>query len=172
MPLSAADITEIEQLVAAHYHHYDRRDPEPFADTFTEDGVLDLNGRRHEGRDALAAWAETLNERHGADRFRHWVNNLWIEGEGDEAELRCYLVMFDNTGDGRVTLIGQYDDRLRREDGKWKFSLRRFVPSGGPASPPMTLPAANPPPARRPFRNFGGALQLPSGPLSWGRGSG
>ena len=127
MPLSAADITEIEQLVAAHYHHYDRRDPEPFADTFTTDGVLELGGRSHEGREALAAWAETLNERHGPDRYRHWVNNLWIEGEGDEAELRCYLVMFDNTGDGRVTLIGQYDDRLRREDGKWKFSLRRFT---------------------------------------------
>ena len=45
MPLSAADITEIEQLVAAHYHHYDRRDPVPFADTFTEDGVLELGGR-------------------------------------------------------------------------------------------------------------------------------
>ena len=127
MPLSAADITEIEQLVAAHYHHYDRRDPVPFADTFTEDGVLELGGRSHEGREALAAWAETLNERHGPDRYRHWVNNIWIEGEGDEAELRCYLVMFDNTGDGRVTLIGQYDDRLRRVDGKWKFSLRRFT---------------------------------------------
>ena len=27
-----------------------------------------------------------------------------------------------------MTLTGQYDDRLRREDGEWRFSLRRFAP--------------------------------------------
>ena len=127
MPLSADDVTAIEQLVARHYHYYDRRDPEGFAATFTADGALELGGRRHEGREALGAWARMLGERHGSGRYRHWVNNLWIEGEGDRAELRCYLVLFDNEGDGRVTLIGQYDDRLRREDGEWRFSLRRFA---------------------------------------------
>lgn len=126
MPLSAEDVTAIEQLIARHYHHYDLRDPVPFADTFTEDGVLQLGKRRHEGREALEDWARTLLEQHGTERYRHWVNNLWIDGDGDEATLRCYLVLFDNTGDGRVTLIGQYDDRLRRVDGEWKFSYRHF----------------------------------------------
>lgn len=125
MSLTTDDITAIGQLVARHYHAYDRRDPEAFADTFTEDGVLVL-GQRHEGREQLRAWARTLDEQHGR-RYRHWVNNLVIEGEGDEATLACYLAMFDLEGDGRVALLGSYDDELRRVDGEWKFTIRRFT---------------------------------------------
>lgn len=127
MPLNTDDITAIEQLVARHYHLYDRRDPTAFADTFTEDGVLQLGDRRHEGREQLERWVRDLDERFGSGRYRHWVNNIWIEGEGDTAELRCYLVMFDLRGDGGVTLIGQYDDTLRREGDAWKFVHRRFT---------------------------------------------
>ena len=143
MPLSAADVTEIEQLVAAHYHHYDRRDPEPFADTFTEDGVLDLNGRRHEGRDALAAWAETLNERHGADRFRHWVNNIWIEGRGRRG--RAALLPRD---------VRQHGRRPRDADRP----VRRPPPPRGRQMEVQPAPL-------RPRVVGPLALRLPSGPL-------
>ena len=127
MPLAAEDVTAIEQLVARHYHAYDRRDPGAFADTFTADGVLELGGREHRGRAQLEQWARHLGEQYGSGRYRHWVNNLWIEGDGESATLRCYLVMYDLLeGDGRVVLIGQYEDDLRREDGVWKFAVRRF----------------------------------------------
>lgn len=107
MPLSAEDLTAIQQLLACHLHHYDRRDPAPVADTFTEDGVVELGRSRHEGRSAIEALIGEFRERFGPDRFRHWVNNVWIEGDGNDATLRCYLAVFDNEGDGRVTLLGQ-----------------------------------------------------------------
>ena len=37
MPLSAADVTAIEQLVARHYFACDAREPDAFADTFSGD---------------------------------------------------------------------------------------------------------------------------------------
>lgn len=37
MPLSAEDVTAIEQLVARHYFAYEAREPDAFADTFSGD---------------------------------------------------------------------------------------------------------------------------------------
>ena len=37
MPLSAEDVTAIEQLVARHYFAYEVREPDAFADTFSGD---------------------------------------------------------------------------------------------------------------------------------------
>ncbi len=126
MPLSADDVIAIEQLFAEHTYHYDRRDPEPYADTFTDDGVVETGDRRQEGREQIREWVRRMRERLGSERYRHWTNNVWIEGDGDQARLRCYLAVFDN-GDGRFTLAGRQEGELRRVDGKWRFSGARFT---------------------------------------------
>ena len=86
MPLSAEDVTAIEQLVARHYYAYDERDPDAFADTFTDDGVLELGGRKHEGREALVRFVTGRRDRFP---FQTVIDIFEFLAEDD---LRCLVV--------------------------------------------------------------------------------
>ena len=112
MSLTIADRVEIADLVARYMHALDRRDGEALAATFTEDGVLDVADRRIAGRSALLDFV-----RAGTGTFssgnRHWSSNLLIDGDGDAATASCYILVVDANDQGRVAVVGRYDDELR-----------------------------------------------------------
>ena len=115
------DIVAIEQLVARYNQALDRGDGEAWASAFVEDGRFETVGRSPlVGRAAIAA---ALRGREPF-RSRHFVSNMLIEVAGDTAEMRAYLMV---VAQREITVTGSYEDRLRREDGRWLFVERRFT---------------------------------------------
>ena len=129
MSLTWADRLEIQELVARYDRAIDGGDAEAWIECFTEDGVWD-GGIRVEGRAALLAFARGLPTDLGFAAFRgarHFVTNFLIDGDGDgQARLRCDNLMLQPRAGGVAALVGaDYDDRLRRVDGRWLFVSRR-----------------------------------------------
>ena len=127
MSLTWEDRLEIRELVARYDHAIDSGDAAGWIECFTEDGVWD-GGSRVEGRAALLAFARRLPTDPDFAAFRgarHFVTNFLIDGDGDEARLRCDNLLLRPRADGVEALAGaDYDDRLRRVDGRWLFALR------------------------------------------------
>ena len=126
MPLSVADRLAIMRLVASYDHATDQHDAVARANTFAPDGVFDPTGPALHGRDAILHAVRPADARN----WRHWVGNFVIEGGGDEARARCYLVVWNVTEPVRVQLTGIYHDRFRRVDGEWLFAYRDFRRDG------------------------------------------
>ena len=127
MPLSVEDKSEILELCARYNYAADGNDPDAWVDTFTEDGVFVT----HKGTEELSAFLLGLIE--GKKRRgrvgRHWNTNHVIEGDGDTARHRCYLLTFRTNEDGppSIGFMGTYDDRLKKVNGKWKFANRQLA---------------------------------------------
>ena len=129
MSLTTTDKVEITELISRYMHALDSRDGEALAATFTEDGALDTGSERIVGRRALVDFVAA-----GTGKFssgnRHWTSNVVIDGgddDDDAASAACYLLVVDANDRGRVSVVGRYDDELRRVDGGWRFTKRRIT---------------------------------------------
>ncbi len=132
--MDAIDYERIRQLLGRYNMAIDLGDAEGWAATFTPDGVFLCTGvpdgspfgGRHEGTAELIAYAKT---HYGAakGRARHWNANLVIDGDGETATMRCYLLAL-TTGGGKLSgTTGIYNDRLRKVDGHWRFVERHIA---------------------------------------------
>ena len=122
MPLTTDDRLAIQDLVARYNHAIDGADPEGWAATFASDGTFESRGEVHTGADALVAFARGFQQR--LPGARHWNNNLLIDGDGDQATTRCYLMLWR---EGAPVSEGMYVDTLKRIDGQWRFTSRKVV---------------------------------------------
>ncbi len=130
MPLSAADELGINELVSRYNFAIDHRRAEEWADVFTGDGELWAdNQQRAAGRDALIEHIRKA-ERTG-QKIRHWPCNAVIDGEGDRAHLRMYVLAFDISSGIRPKILAEYDDDLLKVAGQWKFKVRRVTACAG-----------------------------------------
>ncbi|MDA0256271.1 MAG: nuclear transport factor 2 family protein [Chloroflexi bacterium] len=131
MPLTDADRREIVELVARYNWALDvDRDAAAVADTFTDDGAfVSGNGTGGSGREGIVDYFSGGGERQrpgGAPVLRHWTTNHVIEGDGDEATHRCYILLIAlGEAGARVDRTGIYRDRLRHVDGRWLFAERQ-----------------------------------------------
>jgi hypothetical protein len=124
MPHSPADKLEITELMSRYNYAMDQTKPEDWADTFTETGELQVNGSTMaKGRAQLVAMVQKAAA--GEYRGRHWVCNTIIDGDGDKARLRAYVLSIGINEGIAPRVMGEYDDELVRVNGKWKFQLRR-----------------------------------------------
>jgi hypothetical protein len=125
-PLSLLDRVEIEELIARYNWAIDTSDGPGLADTFTADGAF-VGTREFRGREALIGFGAGTH--HGPiPPAQHWVTNMVLEGDTELARLKAYFVR-QNVEDGQVitTNLGYYDDELVRVEGRWLFSVRRFI---------------------------------------------
>lgn len=134
--LSWSDKAEIMELAVRYNHAVDYpRDAQAWADVFTEDGSVEINGRiLASGRQEMIAYiehAKTLPaKRH------HWNCNAIvdeIEGDPDAARLRVYIAGYDTT-DGVAKApysLGEYDDLVVRRNGQWRIHRRRLTMIAG-----------------------------------------
>lgn len=127
MALSASDRLEILDLAARYNHALDVWDAERWVDCFTEDGELNAGPQfTARGREDLSTFIDGLRERGWP--AQHWTNSPIIEGDGDTATMRMYLLVLeleDEPGNGpEVGSLGCYEDELARVDGQWKFRRR------------------------------------------------
>ncbi|MEY2855125.1 MAG: hypothetical protein RL030_2257 [Pseudomonadota bacterium] len=135
----ANDRAEIEDLQGRYLFALDWQDPELYASTFTEDGVLVWSGGTVNGRTAIVKEMQQAREADAkahaaaaplpAFKRRHYVSNLVLRVDGDRATARAFWFEFNNDGADRkpyVGAYGHYEDDLRRVDGRWLFTRRQI----------------------------------------------
>ena len=136
----AEDRAKIEDLQARYLFALDFRDPEAYAATFTEDGILDYGAGEIKGRDAIRQMVEGMRaseaERRAADTSglrpaagRHNITNNVIDIDGDTATATAYWFHMGNDNPQRgaqLNSFGHYEDELVKVDGEWLFSKRKI----------------------------------------------
>ena len=128
--LSWDDKAEIKELPARYNHAVDKREALEWANLFTEDGSVEVNGRiLAAGRADLIGYIER-NKALPAKRL-HWISNAVvdaIDGDPNAARLRLYICAYDITNGmaGAPYSLGEYDDLIVRENGRWLFKRRRL----------------------------------------------
>ena len=136
----AEDRAAIEDLQARYMFGLDFRDPDAYAATFTEDGILDYGAGQIRGREAIAAMVQTMRDNDTAARAdndsglraavgRHNITNIVIEIDGDRATGTAYWFHYGNDNPDRAAQLnsfGHYEDELVKVDGEWLFSLRKI----------------------------------------------
>ena len=124
---TVADREEIRELYARYALTIDDSQFEDWVNCFTPDGVFDspIYGRSA-GYDALRKFAASYKGSWAGARVRHMMVNVSFKIEGDRATGQCNLIYY-RIKDGKTELaaIGGYKDELRKENGDWRFSLRR-----------------------------------------------
>lgn len=129
MTLSAEDTIAIQQLAAAYCHLIDEGDGERFADLFTEDGVFEIVDLvTASGREELAGNAVMFPEAIAGGR--HIVQNVWIDGDGDAATMRCYLSAVRAGERPEAIQTGRYVDEVVRTGAGWRFARRTLTLDG------------------------------------------
>jgi ketosteroid isomerase-like protein len=121
------DIHEIRQLLARIFHAGDAFDVETWLDCYTDDALFDSPHIHMEGRDELRAGFPQLR---GTSPTRHWIGNIVVELDGDDATAMSYLFVVSATFPPEPMVSGVYHDRFRRVDGRWLFSERLLTLDG------------------------------------------
>lgn len=144
MALTEGDRIEIIELASRYNHAIDHRRAEEWADLFTEDGRFIAGGElKGEGRAQLEAYIHKAAA--AGHKSRHWTSNALIEGDGNMAKLKLYVMAISISGEIRPYIMGEYDDTLVKVGGRWKFKERRVTfcagkswTQGGLAKPAST----------------------------------
>lgn len=135
MPLEPQDYEDIRQLLARYALAIDLGDRAGFLDCFTEDGSFEARGlpgdSPNAGRHAGPAVVEIFEGTFGgcAGHARHWASMPRITGDGQQAQMTCYLMVvragtMPRTG---ILVTGLYHDELRKVGGRWLFRERVFT---------------------------------------------
>ncbi|MBX5460152.1 MAG: nuclear transport factor 2 family protein [Steroidobacteraceae bacterium] len=136
----AVDRALIEDLQARYLFALDFRDPQAYAATFTEDGVLDYGAGQIKGRKAIAEMVANIRKRDEERRAkdtsglrpaagRHSITNIVIKVNGDKATSVAYWHHMGNDNPERkaqLNSFGHYEDELVKVNGEWLFSKRKI----------------------------------------------
>lgn len=128
------DREAIRSLFAEYNRLLDTRDMIAYSRLFARDGEWSGRLGQARGPDAIRVMLEknlpAVTPGQPADTF-HLVVNESIEVEGDDATARSdYVGIARSDEDGLIIKsVGHYEDKLVRENGKWRFALRK-VSSG------------------------------------------
>lgn len=144
------DQLEILQLLYRYSHALDSGDAEAFASLFADDGVFTDPEGSYRGRGALVELVRRHHRDHpDAARSQHWLQAPVITGDGDQAEVDAYVIVFKPSerfgAEGLV--MGAYHDELARTPERgWVFQHRRVLRAAEqelhpPAEPPPPSPA-------------------------------
>ncbi|HVV12655.1 nuclear transport factor 2 family protein [Amycolatopsis sp.] len=121
---------EVRNTIAGYNHAGDRGRLADLAATFTEDGVLHLEGREPaEGREAIVrflsgvvAEGSRTDDRGERKIVRHFVANVAFEHTSPtEIRTAAYFVVFNAHGPDHW---GRYRDRHVPGDGRWLIAHR------------------------------------------------
>ncbi len=126
------DRGEIENLLARYCELFDSGDLEGYAALFA-DARISSQMSDTSGVDQVRAFHEANTIFYeGLPHTRHVTTNIHIEIDDDRttASARSYVTVFQATEDFPLqpVFIGQYQDRLRKVEGKWRFAERHCEP--------------------------------------------
>ncbi len=122
------DRDQIKELTARYCWHVARGEGQQVAELFTDDGALEVSDGSFKpvhGRGALDKfYGSSVNQPELAIPF---IQNHIIEVSGDQARGTCAIeARFTRNGQS-VTAAGYYEDRYRREGGRWRFVERKIT---------------------------------------------
>ena len=133
----------IEDLQARYLFAMDFHDPDAYAGTFTEDGVLDFGAGQLKGRAAIHDMVARTRERaatqqpgQGPPKGRHSITSMVISVDGDRAKSVAYWFLMVNDNPERKAQLdsfGHYEDELVKVNGQWLFSQRKIYNEEVPA---------------------------------------
>lgn len=126
MPLSIEDKIAIQELSSSFCFCLDTHDVDGWIDTFTEDGVFEATYGTFNGPDEIRNFITGHIAAGKEDGKRHTMSNFVIEGNGDEARMRSYVVKFEVEKSPGVNASGLYVDELVRTADGWRFKRRKL----------------------------------------------
>lgn len=118
-----SDLEQIRNTLARYCHLIDDGRFDDWAELFTPDGTFSVLGQTYRGRDEIKGFigGALTPERRG----KHITANSAIEVQGDTARAWSDIIFFSPAGSGLgITAAGRYEDRLVRQDGRWRFAAR------------------------------------------------
>ena len=126
---------EISELETRYTWAIDENRVERLEDIFAEDARLtmtpgDLDRR---GRDEVLAWYHEYCHNWGWRNRRHYLANVQVEVDGDQARCRAYFLLTYEVHDKSRIGWGNYEDRFERRDGRW-WLLEKNISSAGPVT--------------------------------------
>jgi uncharacterized protein (TIGR02246 family) len=129
------DRAQIEELTARYNRAFDDGDPDGFAATFTDDGVMAVEG----GPTTTGATALAEMCRHTPYGVVHVTVDPIVEVDGDRAVQSVALLVVqrpapDAPREERVSELrrtGRYTDELVRTADGWRFARRTVTLDGG-----------------------------------------
>lgn len=137
-PLTAEDRFAITDLIHGYTWALDTGDEHAFAACFAPDGVLVWDAfdqpDRWRGTAQLTAFARFLGDLPTTAGRQHHVSNIIIDGAGDAATARSYVVVIvrDDPGPHPTTVMGWYEDRFVRTAAGWRIAERTIRDWSGP----------------------------------------
>jgi hypothetical protein len=141
----------IRRMLEQYMRFNDDRALDRLLSLFAPDAIYRVAGGEYVGHEAMRGFLSTAGFRdtqpHWTDddqlmvmpRSMHLMTNPIIEIDGDRATSECEFVVMvrDATGHPKVSLIGRYRDRLRRDaDAGWLFTERTGVSIAKVTDPP------------------------------------
>jgi len=125
--MSNTAASEIRSLVATYALAVVSRDGKSWQSTWAENGIWELMGQTHQGRDHLL---EHWNGLMGNLPFVYQLpgeGEIEIDASGKRGTGRFPTVEFAKFGDGPGNLLlGTYHDEYVVENGRWLFARRRM----------------------------------------------
>jgi ketosteroid isomerase-like protein len=125
------DLEEIRRLYVDYGRYLDDADPVAYASLFAREAKLRLGPvLRADGREEIEQAAHQMLSNLAAGDERqsvHLVDSPRIELSGDTASGECVWAAIGRGADGAAPsiLVGRHVDNLVREDGSWRFAVRR-----------------------------------------------
>ena len=130
MAPSVEDRLAINDLFVRYTTALDTGEVDTIVACFTEDGALESPAVGvYSGRQGIRDFAVRFARfREAGSQLRHFISNLAVQVDGDEASATCYLLNVI-TRDGKTELLapGRYDCRLAKVGGEWLFRHRLVV---------------------------------------------
>ena len=127
---SVEDRLAINDLFVRYTTALDAGEVDTIVACFTEDGALESPAVGvYSGRQGIRDFAVRFARfREAGSQLRHFISNLAVQVDGDEASATCYLLNVI-TRDGKTELLapGRYDCRLAKVGGEWLFRHRLVV---------------------------------------------
>lgn len=125
---------EVQQFYADQMQILDTHDIERWADTFTEDAVLELPALPEPvcGRAGLARYvrAGAARQRRAGSRLNHWIGMLDVQPRADGSlHARCSALVHatPSGGGAKVLYVCVMEDVLVRSGGEWRTAHRRVT---------------------------------------------
>jgi len=121
------DLEEIRALKLAWGRHLDSKNYEGMASLFHEDGEFIAPLGTGKGPTEILA---QLNKRLAPiSAGYHYYCNTEISLDGDRADMRVmfFYVQPDSVGWPKAWIAGHYDEKVRRDDGRWLYEEVRIT---------------------------------------------
>ena len=130
------DKQAITEVLYAYCAHLDKMDLHALAALFTHDCVVNYGPEPHLSSHGSEALRSDLGRMWRWARTSHHLSNVTVSlgADGRSAESVSYVLAWHEQPDGSTaTMMGQYHDRLVREESGWHIAARHQVLNGNDA---------------------------------------